>query len=45
MALTVTSNCFVSISVSKSISELDYEENKLEVRLFDNNSLQHQNRW
>ena len=33
--LTVQSSCFVSFSASKPIQELDCEENKLEVRLFD----------
>ena len=33
--LTVRSSCFVSISASSQYSELDCEENKLEVRMFD----------
>ena len=39
VVLTVKSSSFVSFSASKSISELDCEENKLEVRLFDDCSV------
>ena len=35
MELIVRSSCFVIISASKPINEVDCEENKLEVRLFD----------
>ena len=36
VVLAVRSSCFVSISASRSqYSELDYTENKVQVRLFD----------
>ena len=35
VVLTVRSSCFVSLALLSQYSELDCEENKLEVRLFD----------
>ena len=35
VVLSIRSSCFVSIRLLNQYNELDYEENKLQVRLFD----------